>query len=85
MFLIAAQTLADQVTNQELESGSIYPSMERIREVSLEIAFNVAKIAFKRGLARNKQPINDEELFAACRAAMFDPLKHSSLQFSASL
>ena len=51
MFMAAARTLAKLVTDADLEQGSLYPALPRIREVSAHIAAAVAKIAYKRGLA----------------------------------
>jgi len=56
MFLVAARTLASLVTEEELASGSLYPSLSRIREVSRVIAYDVAKIAFDEGLATYERP-----------------------------
>ncbi len=51
MFLAAAKTLANQVTDADLERGRLYPSLSRIREVSARIALEVARIAVEQGLA----------------------------------
>ena len=61
MFLAAACTLASMVTAGELAEGRIYPSLERIREVSLKIALEVASIAFREGLTDLPKPENLEE------------------------
>jgi len=71
MFLAASHSLAKQVSEYDLESGCIYPSLSRIREVSAKIAFEVAKIAFKNGLAEIDEP---EDLMAAIRAHMYKPV-----------
>jgi malate dehydrogenase (oxaloacetate-decarboxylating)(NADP+) len=56
MFLAAALALAQQVSDADLERGRIYPSLQRIREVSALIAVDVAKIAYDRGLAGKEEP-----------------------------
>jgi len=71
MFLAASHSLARQVSDYDLESGCIYPSLSRIREVSAKIAYEVAKIAFKNGLAEIDEP---EDLMAAIRAHMYKPV-----------
>ena len=71
MFLAASHSLARQVSEYDLETGCIYPSLSRIREVSAKIAFEVAKIAFKNGLAGIDEP---EDLMAAIRAHMYKPV-----------
>ena len=52
MFAVAARTLADLVTEEDLAMGRLYPSLSRIREVSHAIAVAVADVMFVRGLAR---------------------------------
>jgi len=71
MFLAASHSLAKQVSDYDLESGCIYPSLSRIRDVSAKIAYEVAKIAFKNGLAEIEEP---EDLMAAIRAHMYKPV-----------
>jgi malate dehydrogenase (oxaloacetate-decarboxylating)(NADP+) len=55
-FLAAAQALADEVTEADLAAGRVYPSLNRIREVSAKIAFAVADLAHQRGLAKGPTP-----------------------------
>lgn len=71
MFLAASHSLAKQVSEYDLESGCIYPSLARIREVSAKIAYEVATIAFKNGLADRDMP---EDLMAEIRAHMYQPV-----------
>jgi malate dehydrogenase (oxaloacetate-decarboxylating)(NADP+) len=70
MFLAAARALAQQVSRQDLEQGSIYPALARIREVSARIAAAVAEVAFKRRLASKPRP---RKLLAHIRAQMYEP------------
>ncbi len=62
MFLKAAQTLAAEVADTDLEQGRIYPSLTKIREVSLSIATAVAREVFDEGLAQIEPPKNLREL-----------------------
>jgi malate dehydrogenase (oxaloacetate-decarboxylating)(NADP+) len=62
MFLIAARTLASQVTTADLRQGSVYPSLQRIKEISTVIAMAVAKEAYDKGLAGVARP-NDMKAF----------------------
>lgn len=49
MFLIAAQELADCVTEADLMQGSLYPDLARVKEVSLNIAIGITKFAYVKG------------------------------------
>ncbi len=71
MFLAAARTLADQVSEENLAEGAIYPDLNRIREVSLEIAVAVAAEAYDSGLAKRTRPGSLREDLAA---TMYDPV-----------
>ncbi len=70
MFYVAARELADQVTEDDLKFGRIYPDLVRIRAVSARIATAVAEVAFRRGLTDMPRPV---DLPAHVRSAMFDP------------
>ena len=56
MFLAAARTLAAEVTPEDLSRGGVYPSLTRIRLVSLKIAKAVAERAYTLGYARLPRP-----------------------------
>ena len=71
MFLAAARTLASMVTEDDLAMGRVYPSLTRIRDISLEIATAVAAVAHDRGLARLPRP---EDLRSDIRGRMFTPV-----------
>ena len=70
MFLAAARTLANEVSEDDLSEGRIYPPLGRIREVSLAIAVAVAKVAYDQGLARGSKP---DDLRSHIKAQMFEP------------
>ena len=71
MFLAATHSLAKQVSKFDLERGCIYPPLSRIREVSAKIAYEVATIAFEKGLADREMP---EDLMAEIHAHMYQPI-----------
>ncbi len=71
MFLTTARTLAAQVSDEDLASGRVYPSLTRIRDVSARIAVAVAEEAYRADLARRPRPV---DLEADIRASMFDPV-----------
>ncbi|HLG18451.1 MAG TPA: NAD-dependent malic enzyme [Bdellovibrionota bacterium] len=56
MFFASAKTLAQHVSKEDLERGSIYPPLSKIREVSAAIAGAVMEIAHRRELAREPKP-----------------------------
>ncbi len=58
LFLTAAKTLADMVSDKNIEDGALYPRLNEIRVISLEIAFAVAEKAYELGIARNEKPKN---------------------------
>lgn len=70
MFLTAAQTLAGEASEEDLAQGRVYPSLTRIRDVSVSIATAVAEEAYRAGLARRPRP---DDLRAAIRGSMFEP------------
>ena len=70
MFMAAAHTLAQSVTEADIAQGSLYPALPRIREVSAQIAAAVADVAYQRGLA-NGPPPND--LIGFVQSQMYDP------------
>ena len=70
MFMEAARTLADTVSQSDLDQGSLYPPLRNIREVSLLIATAVAEVAFRDGLAGIERPA---DLTALIRAQMYQP------------
>jgi len=70
MFAAAALALADQVTEEEMRAGRIYPVLSRIRDVSLGIAAAVAEIAWREGLATQPEPADVEQ---AIRDFMYEP------------
>lgn len=70
MFFAAAQALAGMVTETDLAKGHIYPSLSRMREVSLAVATAVAEVAYNQGLAW-KPWVKD--LPAYIKSLMFQP------------
>jgi malate dehydrogenase (oxaloacetate-decarboxylating)(NADP+) len=70
MFMAAAHTLAYLVDEADIEQGSLYPALPRIREVSTHIAAAVAEVAYKRGLATGPVP---NDLIAYIESQMYDP------------
>ena len=70
IFLTAARTLAQFVSDADLAEGALYPKLSDIRSVSHAIACAVAEQAFAEGLTRTKRPA---DLSTHIRDMMFDP------------
>jgi malate dehydrogenase (oxaloacetate-decarboxylating)(NADP+) len=71
MFIVAAQAVAEQVTEENLAMGLIYPPQSRILEASLHVAERIAAYIFDQGLARVPQP---DDVGALVRARAYRPL-----------
>ncbi len=71
MFLAAAHSLANQVTDSDIDRGRLYPSLSRIREVSAQIAHDVAKMAYENKLTDKEEP---EDVLADIHQHMYQPV-----------
>jgi malate dehydrogenase (oxaloacetate-decarboxylating)(NADP+) len=58
LFIVAAQAVADQVTEESLAKGLIYPPQSQIYESSMVVATRVAEAIFDAGLARVPRPLD---------------------------
>uniref|UniRef100_A0A8C3L902 NADP-dependent malic enzyme n=1 Tax=Chrysolophus pictus TaxID=9089 RepID=A0A8C3L902_CHRPC len=63
IFLITAQSIAAEVTEQNLAEGRLYPPLNSIREVSFKIAVKIVNWAYKHGLASWYPEPADKEAF----------------------
>jgi malate dehydrogenase (oxaloacetate-decarboxylating)(NADP+) len=70
MFMAAARTLAECTSDEDLAQGSLYPPLNRVREVSARIATEVAEVAYRDGLAEVERPA---DLLEFVRGQMYDP------------
>ena len=70
MFLAAARTLAQQVSQAELDEGRLYPRLTHIRKVSHAVAAAVIRVACERGLAGVAVP---DDLDEYVRSLMYEP------------
>ncbi|MEK1925917.1 MAG: malic enzyme-like NAD(P)-binding protein, partial [Rhizobium giardinii] len=71
MFLTAAQAIAEQVSEDNLAAGLIYPPRERIFSASLHVAERVAARIFDQGLARVPRP---DDIGALIRSSIYRPV-----------
>ncbi len=56
MFFEAARALAALVTKEDLDQGSLFPPLTKVREISARIAEAVARVAYDRGLTDGARP-----------------------------
>ncbi|XP_074936915.1 NADP-dependent malic enzyme, mitochondrial isoform X2 [Phalacrocorax aristotelis] len=63
IFLLTAESIAAEVTEQNLAEGRLYPPLDSIREVSLKIAVKIVDWAYKHGLASWYPEPADKEAF----------------------
>ena len=70
MFFTAAKTLAHMVTEEELNAGTIYPDLGKIRQISLAIAAAVCRLAWDQGLAQYPEP---DDIRQYVRDCMYHP------------
>ena len=71
MFIVAAKAVAEQVTDEDLSVGLIYPPQSRILEASLHVAERVAAYIFDQGLARVPRP---DDIGSLIRARAYRPV-----------
>ncbi len=70
IFLESAKVLAESVSETDLALGAIYPRINKIRSVSLNIATAVAKYAYANGLTDQSEP---KHLAQVIEASMYNP------------
>jgi malate dehydrogenase (oxaloacetate-decarboxylating)(NADP+) len=71
MLLIAAEAVAEQVTREDFERGLIYPQVNDILKVSVNVAERVAEHVFDSGLARVERP---DDVRALLESTMYEPV-----------
>ena len=70
MFYAASHTLAEQVSDDSLTAGRLYPDLGIIREISGQIAAAVCEVAFEQGIAGIERP---DDLPGFIRERMYYP------------
>lgn len=71
MFFRAARTLADEVTQADLDTGCLYPPLTKIMEVSAKIAAATAEVAYARSFSREPRP---KDLLEHIRKLQYKPV-----------
>jgi len=71
MFIVAAKGVAEQVADEDLSVGLIYPPQSRILEASLHVAERLASYIFDQGLARVPRP---DDVGSLIRARAYRPV-----------
>jgi malate dehydrogenase (oxaloacetate-decarboxylating)(NADP+) len=74
MFIVAAQAVAEQVSEENLSTGLIYPPLSHILAASLHVAERVAGWIFDHGLARVPRP---DDVGALIRDRVYRPVYRS--------
>lgn len=70
VFLIASKAVSDFVSETDLERGSLYPPLSKIRECSVHIAIKIAEYAYEKGLASTYPEPKDKQAFVESK--MYD-------------
>jgi malate dehydrogenase (oxaloacetate-decarboxylating)(NADP+) len=73
MFLVAAQSLASQLTEQQIEQGMLFPPQSDIINISVNIAAAVAELIFNRKLSIVKRPENDSHIILLVKEKCYHP------------
>jgi malate dehydrogenase (oxaloacetate-decarboxylating)(NADP+) len=71
MFIVAARAVAEQVTEENLSTGLIYPPQSHILNASLHVAERIAAYIFDQGLARVPRP---DDVRALIHARAYRPV-----------
>lgn len=70
VFLVAAEELARQIHQSDLDNGTVYPKLTNLRTISFEIAVAVANHLYDLNLAKLEKPKN---LRTHIKNMMYDP------------
>ncbi|MFM8338668.1 MAG: hypothetical protein ACKN9C_01630, partial [Fluviibacter sp.] len=66
-----AKAVAEQVTQESLDTGLIYPPQSQILDASLKTASKIAEYIFDQGLARIQRP---KDIDAHIRSMAYKPV-----------
>jgi malate dehydrogenase (oxaloacetate-decarboxylating) len=71
VFLAAADALAEHVSAERLDAGSLYPTQSALRDVSRDIACAVARVVVAQG--HNRRALTEDGIAPAVERAMWFP------------
>jgi malate dehydrogenase (oxaloacetate-decarboxylating)(NADP+) len=74
MFLCAATSVAEQVTQANLDMGLIYPPQSDILNTSIHVATKLAELIFDRNLAGVPRPVSARDFI---RSKLYQPAYRS--------
>lgn len=77
MIYNSGAALPEKLLPEEIEEGELYPSLERIREVSRHVVLRVIRAAQEDKVDRNTElrDMSDEQLDKWILEKMYDPFK----------
>lgn len=70
MLLVAAEAVAEQVTAEDFDKGLIYPHVNTILKISINVAVKVAEEIFKSDLAGVEKP---DDILSFIKSKMYEP------------
>ena len=81
MVYASATSLSTSLNESEKSNGLLYPKIERIREVSVEVAVGVIRAAQEAGVDRETRikHMSDADLKRWVKSKMYDPCKENQL------
>ena len=74
MLYVAAEALANYVTEDELAEGKLFPNLKTIRDVSKKVAIAVIEEAIRTGQAPNLKEKDLADLDSFVSSKMYDPI-----------
>jgi malate dehydrogenase (oxaloacetate-decarboxylating)(NADP+) len=74
ILLVSAEAVAEQGTAEDFEKGLIYPHVNTILKISINVAVKVAEEIFKSGLAGVEKP---KDVLAFIKNKMYEPKYHN--------
>merc|ERR1711892_545485 len=74
MLYVAAEALANHISDEELQSGKVFPNVNTIRDVSHKVACAVVREAARTNQAHKSDAKNLDDLESFVSNKMYDPV-----------